>query len=348
MNMLSCFCRHAALFAGALLLGTSLMAHADDIQDANKLFKQGQHAQAMSKVDAYLAGKPKDAQARFLKGLILTEQNKSAEAIKVFSALTEDYPELPEPYNNLAVLYASQGQYDKAKQSLEMAIRTHPSYATAHENLGDIYAKMASQAYDRALQLDRGNTATQTKLAMIQDLFAGNTRSKTPASTRSNAAPSAPPPEAVKPEPSASKLAAAEKSTEHSDATANRSTKPAKEGSKTATNNSDEVLKTVNAWAAAWASKNVQKYLSFYADDFHTPGGESRAAWAASRKERISKPKSIHVSIGNATVNFSDSTHATVKFRQSYRASHMKTSGNKTLLMVRSGDSWLIQEERTK
>ena len=107
----------------------------------------------------------------FLKGLILTEQNKPNDAIKVFTDLSQDYPELPEPYNNLAVLYASQGQYDKARNSLEMAIRTHPSYATAHENLGDIYAKMASQAYDKALQLDRSNAAAQTKLNMIKDLF---------------------------------------------------------------------------------------------------------------------------------------------------------------------------------
>src|SRR5574340_1063837 len=178
---------HAALFIGALLLSANPAAHADDIQDANKLFKQGQHSQALDKVNGVLSSKPKDAQARFLKGLILTEQGKTAEAIKTFSALTEDYPELPEPYNNLAVLYASQGQYDKARTALEMAIRTHPSYATAHENLGDIYAKMASQAYDRALQLDRSNTATQTKLAMIKDLFADGAQGKT--TPRNPAAP---------------------------------------------------------------------------------------------------------------------------------------------------------------
>src|SRR3972149_6195254 len=182
MNILDHFSKRATLCGSALLLCCSLTANADEIQDINKLLKQGKQAQALERVNTYLASKPKDTQARFLKGLILTEQNKTDEAIRVFSSLTEDYPELPEPYNNLAVLYAGQGQYDKAKIALEMAIRTHPSYATAHENLGDIYAKMASQAYDRALQLDKSNTATKTKLAMIQDLFAGGTRAREPSS----------------------------------------------------------------------------------------------------------------------------------------------------------------------
>ncbi|MDP4028413.1 MAG: tetratricopeptide repeat protein [Gallionella sp.] len=359
------FHRHAALIAGVLLLSANSAAHADDIQDASKLFKQGQHGQALDKVNGVLAGKPKDAQARFLKGLILTEQGKAAEAIKTFAALTEDYPELPEPYNNLAVLYASQSQYDKAKLALEMAIRTHPSYATAHENLGDIYAKMASQAYDRALQLDRSNTATQTKLSMIQDLFAGGTRgkaapahsppvlSKAEAPVQGKAEATAPAgneaenkPAPAKPEAVATKPVLAEKSTEavaSKPAPAEKSTEPAPMA-----DSSGEVLKTVHAWAAAWSAKDVNKYLSFYAADFKRPGGQSRAAWEASRKERISKPEFIQVDISNVAVKFGDANHATVKFRQSYRASHLQTSGNKTLLLVKSGANWLIQEERTK
>ena len=346
------FYRHAALFAGALLLSASFAARADDIQDASKLFKQGQHGQALDKVNGVLAGKPKDAQARFLKGLILTEQGKAADAIKTFSALTEDYPELPEPYNNLAVLYASQGQYDKAKMALEMAIRTHPSYATAHENLGDIYAKMASQAYDRALQLDRSNTATQTKLSMIQDLFAGGTRGKM--------APSQNNPAQVKVEaPAQSKTGAvtvvAANEAENKPAPAKTEAPaikpaPAEKAPESApmANNSGEVLKAVHAWAAAWSAKDANKYLSFYAADFKVPDGANRAAWEAVRRERIEKPASIQVGISNATVKFGDINHATVKFHQAYRASHLKSSGNKTLVMVKSGGNWLIQEERAK
>lgn len=331
----------AALLTGALLLGASLGAHADDIQDANKLFKQGQHAQAMAKVNSFLANKPKDAQARFLKGLILTEQGNAAEAIKTFSALTEDYPELPEPYNNLAVLYASQGQYDKAKMSLEMAIRTHPSYATAHENLGDIYAKMASQAYDRALQLDRSNTTTQTKLSMIQDLFAGSGARAKAAPARSTAAPASA--AASKSEPAAAPAAAPVVASTPVAAPA-----PAATPSSSAANGSGEVLKAVEAWAAAWSAKDVKQYLSFYADDFKTPNGESREAWEAMRNERISNPKTIQVGISKAKVSFSDATHATVNFHQSYRANHLNASGSKTLLMVNTGGKWLIQEEIAK
>ena len=162
--------RIATLLAG-LLMACTVAAQTDDYQEAQKLFRGGQQSQALERVDSFLKGNPKDARARFLKGLILTEQNKTADAIRIFTGLTEDYPELPEPYNNLAVLYAQQGQYDKARSALELSIRTHPSYATAHENLGDIYAKLASQAYDKALQLDKANTAAQTKLGLIKELF---------------------------------------------------------------------------------------------------------------------------------------------------------------------------------
>lgn len=327
-----------------LILCASQIAYAGDIEDANRLFKQGQHSQALDKLNSYLANEPKDAQGRFLKGLIFTEQGKTTDAIKIFSALTEDYPELPEPYNNLAVLYASQGQYEKAKLALEMAIRTHPSYATAHENLGDIYARMASQAYDRALQLDRSNTDTQTKLAMIKELFRDGTHDNgSSASTHNN-------PVLDKTEPATLAVKAEKGSVAAQPVTAAMvAIKPAPVVPTLALpDQNKEVINTVNAWAAAWSSQDANKYLSFYAKDFKTPNNESRTDWEATRKERVTKPKSIQVSISNATVKFSDTDHAAASFRQSYRASQLRASGKKTLLMVKSDGKWLIQEERTR
>ena len=158
-----------AVLAAALLAGGA--ARADEYSDVNQLLRTGKHADALAKADQYLAGKPKDPQMRFIKGVVLTEAGRTAEAITTFTKLTEDYPELPEPYNNLAVLYAGQAQFDKARAALEMAIRINPSYATAHENLGDVYARLAAQSYARAQQYDAANTTVGPKLTLIRQLF---------------------------------------------------------------------------------------------------------------------------------------------------------------------------------
>lgn len=152
----------------ALLVGA---AHADDYADVNTLLRQGKADQALAKADAYIAGKPRDPQMRFLRGVILTEQGKQADAVAAFTALTQDFPELPEPYNNLAALYAAQSQFDKARAALEMAIKLNPDYATAHENLGDVYARLAAQSYDRALKLEAGNATVPPKLALVRQMF---------------------------------------------------------------------------------------------------------------------------------------------------------------------------------
>lgn len=325
----------ATLFI-ALLVPAPAIAQGDELQDANQLFKQGQLDRALDRVDAYLKSRPKDARGRFLKGLILAEQNKPNDAIKVFTELTHEFPELPEPYNNLAVLYASQGQYDKARTALEMAIRTHPSYATAHENLGDIYAKMASQAYDKALQLDKSNTPLQTKLNLIRDLFSSSPRPPKAAATRPDttklavATPSQKPP-APAPQPS---VKAPEPTAKPS---------PAK---KEPARNADEVLKAVNQWAKAWSDNDVAGYLGYYATDFQTPKGESRSDWETQRKSRIAKPRKIRVDIDTPRVVFNDSGRVTVTFRQHYRSDNLKVSSTKTLVMVKAGDKWLIQQER--
>ena len=197
------------------------------------------------------------------------------------------------------MLYASQGQYDKARTALEMAIRTHPSYATAHENLGDIYAKMASQAYDKALQLDKSNAAAQTKLELIKELFSSSTRGTKPAASKAEtstkatstvvAANSKPAP--VQPAPPVVTAPAAKPV-------------PVEQPVKSAAAPAGDVIKTVNNWAKAWSDNDVKGYLGFYALDFQTPGGEPRSDWEATRKGRIAKPKKIEVRVESPKVKF--------------------------------------------
>lgn len=324
--------RRGALALLSLIAAAALVAHADEVQDAAKLLKAGQHQQALERVNRLLAQKPKDPQARFLKGLIFTEQGNTREAIEIFTRLTQDYPELPEPYNNLAVIYASQGQYERARMALEQSIRTHPSYATAYENLGDVYAKLASQAYDKALQLDSSNAGAQNKLSLVRDLVGGPTPGK-PAVVAA-----APKPALVeKPAPAAEKPAP-------------KSDKPAPEkpvAEKPAASDPTEIAQALNAWARAWSKKDVDGYLSFYAKDFKTPGGESRAEWEKARRERIAAPKTITVSVASPKVTMSGSNQATVTFRQSYRSDKLKSNSTKTMVMVKTHGRWLIQQERS-
>ena len=327
--------------AAALVM--ALPARADDLQDATKLLKAGQHPQALERVNRVLSSKPRDPQARFLKGLILTEQGNTREAIDIFSKLTQDFPELPEPYNNLAVIYASQGQYEKARTALEQSIRTHPSYATAYENLGDVYAKLASQAYDKALQIDSSNAGAQNKLSLVRELVGGPAATAKPPVVVAQKAPEKPAtekPAAPAPEKAAEKPA--EKPAAQKPVVAEKA--PAQ---KPTDNPGAEVVATVNGWAQAWSKKDADGYLSYYAKDFKTPGSESRAEWEKARRSRITAPKSISVAIGSPKVTLSGADRATVTFRQTYRSDVLKSSNTKTLVMVKNEGRWQIQQERS-
>jgi tetratricopeptide (TPR) repeat protein len=336
----------AVLLSAALLSLNPQAARADTLQEASRLMKQGQFGPALEKTEQVLAAKPKDAQARFMKGLILTEMNRHNDAITVFTKLTEDYPELPEPYNNLAVLYAQQRQFEKAKNALEMAIRTHPSYATAHENLGDIYARMASQAYDKALQIDSSNASAQTKLSLIRDLMSVSTRPATLASRGSSGKVQAAAASAAKADvaPVAKPEPATVAKAEPNPAAQPAEPKPASSDTKAVAGKQD-VERAVRDWAAAWSRKDVKAYLAAYASDFQTPGGEARSAWEAERARRINKAEPIQVVIENVQVTM-EGDRATAKFRQHYRSGKLKTSATKAMVLVRRDARWLIQQER--
>jgi Flp pilus assembly protein TadD len=161
--------RLLTLAAAALVMP---QAHADEYADVGQLIRSGKLVEAQAKVDQYLTTKPRDPQMRFLKGVIQTDSGKPADAIETLTGLTQEFPELPEPYNNLAVLYAGQNQFDKARTALEMAVRLNPAYATAHENLGDVYAKLASQSYAKSLQIEGNNPQAQQKMSALNGLLA--------------------------------------------------------------------------------------------------------------------------------------------------------------------------------
>ncbi|HRL53618.1 MAG TPA: tetratricopeptide repeat protein [Acidovorax temperans] len=340
------------LLALTALVGTgAAQAQANDYAEITQLLKAGKAAEALTKADQRLSATPRDPQLRFLKGVAQAESGKPADAVATFTKLTEDYPELPEPYNNLAVLYANQNQLDKARTALEMAIRTNPSYATAHENLGDIYAKLASQAYNKALQLDAANaTSVKPKLALIRELFSADiAKGAKPAAAApapavvatQRPAPAPAPAAAPAPTPAPAATAAAPAATPAPapaaapDAAKQEAAKDAK-----------EVTAAVQAWAAAWAAKDMKAYLAAYGKDFDPPGRMTRAAWEKEREARIVGKSKITVQVSDLNVSV-NGNKATARFRQAYSADSLNVSSRKTLDLVESNGRWLIVREAT-
>lgn len=340
---------------------------ADNYSDVGKLTQSGHYGEALAKANAYLVQQPRDAQMRFLKGLILTEQNKSAEAISVFTKLTEDFPRLPEPYNNLAVLFAATNQYEKSRAALEMAIRTNPTYATAHENLGDVYAKLASQAYDKALQLDTTNSGAKSKLTLIHTLVNGvptGASGKNPVVTILAAKPITPPnipsiiekSVAIRPPVKTEALSKAPPSPKIATNLTPERAKPvipvkSSENGELKLEHKDNaetssIINVVNKWASAWGDQDMKSYLAAYSKNFEPEQNMSNKAWSDQRHARIEGKNRISVKISSPEVTITGNS-AAVKFRQSYKSNNYSSNSNKILLMTKQFGKWQIKQEQS-
>jgi tetratricopeptide (TPR) repeat protein len=372
----------ASASAGALAQSAPAPAHvqaaapSSQALEIQRLIKSGQSTQALKLIDDALAKNPKDAAMRFRRGVTLSMLDRKAEALQVFQKLVEDHPEMPAPYNNLAVLYGSQGDYDKARAALVAAIRTNPQYATAYQNLGDVYAQLASQAYSKALQLDKSDTTVPPKLVLLRELMANPASAPaapavvaaaTPAPavkpTQVAVATPAPAP-VVAPKPApvvAPKPAPAPVVARPAPAPAVAKPAPAPVVAKpvpaptpapaapapASVANGDavaEVNGAVHAWAAAWSHRDMGGYLGAYTADYAT-SGKSHKAWEEDRKARILPRKRIAVEVSDLRVSV-NGDKAQAHFKQTYESDTLTTSGHKTLDLVRSpSGKWLIRQE---
>lgn len=326
----------SALLAVTLMLPAAAVASPS--QEAQALMSQGQFAPALQKLDEHLRRNPQDAEARFTRGLVLVQLNRSQDAIRAFADLTRDYPQLPEPYNNLAVLYAQEGDYEKARDALEAALATHPSYATAHENLGDIYAALAGAAYNRALMLDQANQGVRNKLSLIGQMEA------VPAGTGVSAPP--PPPVAAVVRPPAAP-AAAESAPVTPDTAVPATAPPAASAAATADVDAVAIEAAIAAWARAWSLQDLTAYFFLYGSGFVPEGGLTRAAWETQRRDRISRPKRIAVGVSDVRIE-STATGVRVTFLQAYESDNFSDTVTKVLDMAREDGSWKIIREFTR
>ncbi|MDP3859510.1 MAG: tetratricopeptide repeat protein [Stagnimonas sp.] len=305
-----------------------IVSAATPVEQAQAQLNSGDLQGALKTLDKHLAGSPQDAEGRFTRGLVLVKLNKTEDALKAFADLTRDYPQLPEPYNNLAVLYAQQGDYEKARDALEAALATHPAYSTAHENLGDIYAALAGAAYNRALMLDQANQTVRYKLNLVNQLdtgLSGSTPAIAPAAPAVAQRPLPPPVAPVTAAPAASSSPAAASAEPGIDA--------------------NGVNTTLLAWAKAWSSKDASGYIAQYASDFMPEGGLTRASWEQQRRDRISRPSRIAVRALNPEITRIGADRVRVNFTQDYQSDSFSDQVNKTLELRATDGGWKIVRE---
>lgn len=146
-------------------------AYVKSLAEASALVKERRYGDAITRLDALLAQRPREPQARFLRAIALGGEGRTDEAMAALASLVADYPELPEPWNNLAVMHAQKGDYVSARLALESAVRAAPGWPVAQENLGDVHARLAAAAYDEALRVDPANATAAAKLAAIRAMF---------------------------------------------------------------------------------------------------------------------------------------------------------------------------------
>ena len=326
--------RFLQLAAAAALLAAAA-AQAADYGDITSLLKAGQPAQAQVLVEQRLAATPKDPQLIFLRGVAQSETKQTKAAIETFSELIRDYPELPEPYNNLAVLYAQDNQLDKARVALEMAVRSNPRYATAQENLGDIYARLAAQAYNQALQLNASaGDGTKRKLALIRELF------DTPGSAGAAPAKSS---EAPAVAPAAPAAAARTAPAPAPASTAGQGSAAAAQPAAPAPD-SQAVAKAIEAWAQAWSERDVPRFLDSYTSDFAPESLLSRQTWEERKRTQIRNKSHIDVRLSDLQIAL-EGHQAVAQFRQTYQGDALQLQTRKELALVQQAGTWKIARE---
>ena len=304
----------------------------DSIRD---LDGQGHTREALDRLEA----EPASLDARLLRGVLLAKLGRTEEARELYQRLILEQPDLPEAYNNLAVMHAAAGDYDTAIEILKQGLATHPSYRTTYENLTKVYGKLAGEAYSKALGDERID-AEPLRLALINGLASPPTEGVGDAPRPQEGLMASRPPAGsdtspMVPAPSAPMAAPAEPPA---------SPPTVADGGEV----EREIWRTVQSWADAWSNQRVEAYLAFYDSRFLPPGGSSRSAWEDLRRRRLAAPEYIRISLALLEVERPSVDRAIAHFVQSYESDRFRDTVTKALELVSTEAGWRIVAERVK
>lgn len=159
--------------AGAALCAMSVRAQThDDAADIRNLLARGQAQEALERVDGALKAQAGDASLRFLRGVALMDLKQDAQAQAVFEQMSQDFPDLPDPWNNLGLLHARAGRLELAREALQTALRFEPGYRVARVNLGWVQLMLAASAWEQALKEAPADTRLRERLQAVRTLLA--------------------------------------------------------------------------------------------------------------------------------------------------------------------------------
>lgn len=365
------------------LLASVSTASATVLQDATNYLKRGDHAAALELLDR-APGAEKSVRSRLLRSAALAGSGRVDEAIAILERLIDEYPDRPEPYNNLAALYAGRGDVEKAKAVLEQALQTNPSYATVYENLSTVYVEMARRSYAKALHTVKD--AGTPQLALLYEIQGDVTQEapavvtvaasepkpkanlaaeekrpeatvaaaetpppmQNPAPAPVAAAKGAPATDRVEPVPAAA-ASVPEKAPAPAPAVA-----PVAEAAgevETVTEEGAEnrrkqaVIAVLKRWADAWSAQDVEGYLAAYGPDFQPGDGMSRERWESVRRIRLKKPKWIKVSLSDFKIRAEADDSVVVELMQEYRSNTYRDRSLKRFVLVERDGLWRIRSE---
>lgn len=354
---------------------------ATELKHAKQLQSKGDLQGAFNQVNHYLVSNPKDPNGWLLYGISLINQNKLNEAADIFSKLSRLYPDSPEPFNNLAVVYARQGDNDKAVEVLLQAFETNPSYAQVQSNLKAVYSAMATQAYNRALDLNSSNEKPErVNLGILdqvyqppssQTLLASATAQPVQPVAKPVIKTTAPSPAIVRTKPTTELIIEERDQSEGTvptPITAEPTTKVVASATTpiTTTKNTTkaelknkagevlsepvraEILQTITNWATSWSAQNVPAYLDFYTAVYSPdPASVSHKQWAWGRQQRLSKPSFIKVTISDISLAEAGDGNVRSVFRQKYQSDTYQDDVYKTLTLTQENGLWKILAETT-
>jgi tetratricopeptide (TPR) repeat protein len=161
--------------------------------DIEKLVKAKKYPEAIDLINQALKKTPGNVQLRYVKARMQIEMRQWDAAKKTLIEITQQFPELPEPYNNLAALAANQGNWIEARDYLELALKLRPSYTVASANLGEVYIRLAAQAYDNAAKdavLNQRQYSNRAKALM--EILKPSKKAAAPAAPLAPAVPTSP------------------------------------------------------------------------------------------------------------------------------------------------------------